>query len=305
MDAPIDLNLVRAFVAVHETASFSRAAERLGLPRSTVSRAISALEDALGLSLFRRTTRTVATTDEGRRLFERVAPDLASLEVSLADLPDREDAMAGTLRLTAIPDLASAILTDAVSRFAARWPRVDVDLRLTGELVDLARDNIDLALRVQLRAPRVTSLVTRRVGAIAVQLYAAPGYLARRGVPRDLDDFEGHDWITFRGAAPLRPTSPWGTELRPRRRIACDDMRFAADLVRGGVGVGALPSFLVGEDLVSGTLVRVLPRVVLGTAAVYLVRPARTHVPARVTAFRDLVLDLLRQRPLAPLDPAG
>jgi DNA-binding transcriptional LysR family regulator len=301
MPAPIDLNLVRVFVAVREAASFSVAAARLGVPRSTASRAIAALEASLGFELFQRTTRKVEITPEGEQLFARVAPTLATLEAALIDLPEREEVPRGPLRITAIADFAGAVLTEAVTRFSARWPEVDLDLHLTGAIVDLARDGIDLALRVQARSPRDSSLVARKVGDVAIQLYAAPAYLARRGVPRTTRELADHDWIAFRGAAPLRPKVQASRELAGRRRIACDDMRFALDIVRGGAGIGALPSFLVPQDLVNGTLVRVLPRFTLGEASAYLVRPARKHVPRRVTLFRDLVIEILQQRPLAPV----
>lgn len=300
----VDLNLVRMFVAVREAASFSAAAARLGVPRSTASRAIAALEASLGLELFQRTTRKVVVTAEGEQLFARVAPTLATLETALVDIPEREAAPTGPLRVTAIADFATAVLTEAVTRFSARWPDLEIDLHLNGAIVDLARDGFDLALRVQTKLPRDSALVARKVGEIAIRLYAAPAYLARRGTPRAPGDLTTHDWIGFRGAAPLRPSPVIGRELPARRRIVCDDMRFAHDLVRGGAGIGALPSFLVQHDLVDGTLVRVLPRFTLGAAAAYLVRPARKHVPRRVTLFRDLVVEILQQRPLSPADLA-
>jgi len=301
MSAPIDLNLVRMFVAVRDAASFSLAAAQLGVPRSTASRAIAALEDSLGFELFQRTTRKVVITAEGERLFARIAPTLATLEAALTDLPEHEEAPVGPLRITAIADFASAVLTEAVTRFSARWPTVDLDLHLTGAIVDLARNGIDLALRVQTTAPRDSALVARKVGEVAVRLYAAPAYLARCGMPRTTRELADHDSIAFHGAAPLRPGRAVG-ELPSRRRITCDDMRFALDIVRSGAGIGALPSFLVPQELVNGALVRVLPRFTLGSAAVYLVRPARKHVPRRVTLFRDLVIEILQQRPLTPAD---
>ncbi len=300
MPAPIDLNLIRAFVAVHETQSFSAGADRLGIPRSSTSRAIAALESQLGLELFRRTTRHVATTDEGARLYDRLAPELARLDAALADVPDHAEIPTGTLRITTIPDLAETVLVDAMSRFAVRWPDIEIDLHLTTKVVDLERDNFDLALRVLMRPLRDSSLVATKVGTIQVQLFAAPAYLARRGSPRSPADLRDHDLITVRGSGALHPTRGWTTSLRSRRQIACDDMRFGAALVRSGAGIGALPSFLAAADLVDGALERVMPRFVVTTGAVYLVRPGRKHVPARVRLFRDLLVELFAQQPLAP-----
>lgn len=298
--APIDLNLVRAFAAVHRTGSFSRAGEQLGVPRSTVSRAVAELEDALGTALFQRTTRRVATTAAGAALFDRLAPPLDSMAAALADLPRGETEPSGALRITATADLATVVLAEAVTRFTRRYPGTTVDVQLTPAVVDLVRDGVDLALRVAHPRLRGASLVARKVGTVTFQLYASPSYLARRGAPRDPDELAAHDGIAFRGKAALQLSagSPQ-RRIAPRPRVTCDDMFFAREVLRAGGGVGALPSFLADPDVAAGRLVRVLPRWLVTSGHVYLVRPSRKHVPREVTAFSDLVLELLHQRPLS------
>lgn len=299
--ATIDLNLVRAFVAVHDAGSFSAAANRLGVPRSTVSRAVSALEDSLGVLLFHRTTRKVATTEAGLALAGRVAPSLASLEASLSDLPEREEVPSGTLRVTATVDLATTVLAEAVTRFVARYPDTQVELHLTNAVIDLVRDGFDIALRISARALRDSTLVARKVGAVVFQLYASPTYLARRGTPRAPADLREHDWVAFRGAAPMQlSTSKATSVVAARTRVTADDMFFAREVLRTGGGIGALPSFVADRDVTDGVLARVLPRWVAQTGTVLLVHPSRRHVPRKVTAFRDVLLEMLRQRPLSP-----
>lgn len=291
MPAPIDLNLVRAFVGVHETGSFSGAASRLGVPRSTVSRAVAALEEATGALLFHRTTRKVTTSAAGLALFDRVAPSLATLEASLADLPETAPAPSGTLRLTTSVDLGATVVAEAVARFTARYPDTRVEVQLGAAVVDLVRDGFDLALRHAAGPLRDSSLVARKLGAVAFALYAAPTYLVRRGAPRGLAELAEHEAVTLRGAREL-PLSG--------ARTVCDDKFFARELLRAGAGIGVLPTYLADADVLAGTLVRVLPRWELRRGAVFLVRPGRKHVPRRVTAFTELLLELLRQRPLAP-----
>jgi DNA-binding transcriptional LysR family regulator len=175
-----------------------------------------------------------------------------------------------------------------------------VDVQLTPAVVDLVREGIDLAVRVVQHRLRGASLVARRVGTVTVQLYASPSYLARRGTPRDPGDLAAHDGIAFRGPAAMQPSA--GARARrsaARPRVTCDDMFFAREVVRAGGGVGALPSFIADLDVAAGRLVRVLPRWLVTTGQVYLVRPSRKHVPRAVTAFSDLVLELLHQRPLS------
>lgn len=295
----IDLNLVRSFVAVHEAGSFSRAAERLGVPRSTVSRAIATLEESLGVRLFHRTTRNVSVTTAGTVLHDRVAPLMTALEGSLADLPEREKVPSGLLRVTSTVDLGTTVLAEAVARFTHRYPATQVDVHLSNNMVDLVRDGFDLALRVSGRPLRDSSLVARKVGVIVIQLFASPAYLARKGVPRSPEDLKSHDWVGFRPSVKMvlvGPTSEAVVDQRPR--ITVEDMSFMRALLKAGGGVGALPSFLADEAVAAGTLVRVMPRWVAHTGGVYLVHPSRKHLPRKVTAFGDLVTELLRQRPL-------
>jgi DNA-binding transcriptional LysR family regulator len=301
--APIDLNPLRSFIAVYEAGSFSAAARRLGVPRSTVSRAVAALEASMGETLFHRDTRNVATTAEGRQLYDRAAPAFASLELALRDRPSPGDGPSGTLRVTATPDLATMVLGEVVSRFTARYPAADVELHLTYRLVDLVREGFDVGIRVYGRGLRGSSLVARKIGTLALGLYAAPGFLARHGAPRRPEELRDLDWVAFRGVPPLQLSAAGAREtVATRARVVCDDMLFAREAIRMGAGVGALPTFVAADDLTSGSLVRVLPSFSVQTASVHFVYPSRRHLPARVTAFRDLLLEVLRQRPLAPSD---
>lgn len=289
MTAPIDLNQVRAFVLVHEAGSFSGAAAKLGVPRSTVSRAIAALEASTGLRLFQRSTRSVATTPAGRALFDRVMPSLASLDRSLADLPDAAPVPSGTLRVTSSSDFGVAILGDAVARYTTRYPETRVEVPLTGAVVDLVKDGFDVALRFARGPQKGRSLVTRKVSAVTFRLYASPEYVARRGAPRTFAELAGHDIVSIGGAKEALSREP---------RVVGDDKTFVRAVLRGGGGVGLLPTYLADEDLAAGRLVRVVPSFERAGGSLYLVMPSKKHVPSRVSAFRDLLLEMFRRRPL-------
>jgi DNA-binding transcriptional LysR family regulator len=295
---PIDLNLVRAFIAVHDRGSFSAAADQLGVPRSTISRAVSALEEQLDVALFNRTTRRVATTAAGNALYDRVARPLGALEASLADLPERQEEPSGVLRVTATTDIATVLLAEAVARFSARYPNTHIDMLSSNTILDLVNERIDVALRVISGSMRGASLVSRKLGSVTIQLFASPAYLARAGTPRTVEELAGHERIGFRGL-PLQPKAAGPPALGPARtRIVCDDMFFAREVVRCGAGIAALPGFLAEPDLQSGGLVRVLPKWQARAGTIYLVQPSRKHVPSRVTAFRDLLIEMLKKRSL-------
>jgi DNA-binding transcriptional LysR family regulator len=296
--ATIDLNLTRAFVAVHETGSFSAAAERLQVPRSTVSRAVAALEAELDLLLFHRTTRKVSTSREGHALYARVAPSLEALERSLREVPAADESPSGTLRVTTTVDIGSVILAEAVARYIARYSAVSVEVRLTTALIDLEKEGFDLALRVAPRKRRDSALVSRKLGEIVLQLYASPSYLARHGEPQSVADIAEHAWVDFHGSPPLRASASKRDVIPTKTRVKSDDMFFCREVLRQGGGLGTLPSFIADADVTAGRQVRVLPRWVAYTGTAFLVQPSRKHVPSRVTAFRDLLLEMLRQRPL-------
>jgi len=292
-----DLDLLAVFEAVARTRSFSLAARELGLPKSTVSRGVARLEDDLGVQLLFRTTRQVSPTTAGTALYDRTTPLLRSLRDAMGQLPEQEEAPAGTLRVTAPVDLGVLFLADAVTRFTARYPAVSVELSLTGRLVDLVAERFDLALRVATRLADST-LVVRRAMPVLLRVYASPLYVARRGAPRDEEDLASHDWVGFRGG-PQKLKVREGAPAPAAARVVCDDMLFMRDAVRAGAGLGFLPAALAEPEVLAGRLVRVAPRVERQAGWLHIVTPATKHTPSRVTAFRDLVLELLRAPPAA------
>lgn len=297
----MDLDLLSTFEAVARTASFSGAARELGRPKSSVSRGVSRLEADLGVPLLFRTTRHVSLSAAGTALYDRITPLLASLRSALSEMPEREEQPSGALRVTAPVDLGALFLVEVATRYTARFPSVSIDLHLTGQVVDLVAEGFDVALRV---APGLadSSLVVRRAAPILARLYASPVYLARRGTPRTEAELEGHDWVVFHaGPQRLKVPSPFvAPGVGTAGRIACDDLLFVRDAVRAGAGLGMLPTFVAEPDLADGTLVRVLPRYERAAGALHIVTPASRHQPRKVTAFRDLVLELLRARGIAP-----
>jgi DNA-binding transcriptional LysR family regulator len=299
----MNLDLISTFEAVARTASFSAAARELELPKSSVSRAVAKLEAELGVPLLYRTTRQVALSAAGTALYDRVTPLLASLRSALSEMPEREELPSGILRVTAPVDLGAIFLVEVVTRYTARYPAVSVDLHLTGRLVDLVGEGFDVALRV---APslRDSSLVVRRAAPILVRVYASPVYLARRGTPRSEEELAGHDWVVFHsGPHRLKVVAPFGmpgSGVGSSGRIGCDDVLFVRDALRAGAGLGMLPTFVAEPDVLSGALVPVLPRLEKQAGWLHVVSPAARHSPRKVTAFRDLVLELLRARGLGP-----
>lgn len=295
----MDLNDVVVFEAVARTGGFSAAAKELGIPKSSVSRSIARLENELKVQLLFRTTRKVSLTEAGTALYDRVTPLLRSMKGALAGLPERGEAPSGTLKVTAPVDLGVLFLAEVLSRYTARYPAVSVDLHLTGRVVDLVGEGFDVALRVASKLED-SSLIVRRAAPVLFQLFASPLYLARRGTPRSADELAEHDWVVFRGGAQKLRVAPVRAATERAPRIVCDDLLFVRDAVKAGVGIGLLPTFVAEPDVIAGALVRIVPKLERPAGSLYIVTPSAKHVPGKVAAFRELVLEMLRTRAGTP-----
>ena len=286
-----DLNLFPVFLAVAESSSMSGAARKLGMPKSSVSRGIGSLEESLDLQLFHRTTRQLSLTSAGTAFYERARGAMRAVQEALGSIPEQEEEPSGTLRLTVPVDLGLTFMPELVARFLARYPGVQLDVRVTNRTVDLVAEGFDLALRMGNKLAD-SSLVARRMTLLEAQAFAAPSYLSRRGTPRTVEELAAHDWAVFRVRPP--PIAPKAI------RLECDDFMFLREALRAGVGIGVMPSFVAADDVATGKLVRVVPRWSEAGGSMFLVHPQSQHLPRKVIAFRDFLKEFLALRPLTP-----
>ena len=285
------LELLSAFVAVAEQASFTKAAQRLGVGKGTVSRAVSELERQLGTELLHRTTHTVALSTAGLALYERAAPHVAALNAAVLKLPESAVEPAGVLRITAPNDLGVAILPELLVQFARRYPKISLDLWLTNANLDLVREGFDLALRAG-AALKDSTLTSRKLGGAHVGFFASPEYLARRGKPKQPND-PAHDWLLHR--ALRRHLKPFQTGVP---RFLSDDMLLLRELARAGAGIAMIPHSFAAPSVQEGSLEEVALSSSGGIkGGLFLVYPSSGEVPRKVTAFRDFVVEWLKHRP--------
>lgn len=294
----MDLNHVAAFVRVVQDGSFTAAAKTLGLPKSTVSRSVAQLEQDLGVVLLHRTTRKLHLTDAGKAFHDRVSRALADIDDATTVAADLQRELRGLVRVTAPVDLGVWAVASIVARFVRTHPKVNIEVRLTGRVVDLVGEGVDIALRAG--PVRDESLIARRVGALELGLNASPRYLARRGVPKSLGDLSGHDLIVLRresGPVPWRLTSASGEEqvIEPHGAIAADDVSFLKKAAVAGGGIALLPQVLTAREEQANKLVRVLPEWRLSSSVLHVVYPSARYVPQRVVAFRDYLVRGLKK----------
>jgi len=295
----LDLNHVNTFVRVVDAGSFTAAARTLGLPKSSVSRRVSALEGALRVRLIQRGTRKLVLTEAGRLYFERARAALGGLADASATVTDMSRDVAGLIRFTAGGD-ATGMLAGLLGEFLARHPKVQLDVMLTPRRVDLVAEGVDLALR----SGRLidSSLVARRVGRFDLGLFASRAYLRRAGRPTRLAELARHRCILFGEAGErrqLRLTGPGGEEtVAIDGPLVVHEMSFAVDAIVAGIAIGLVPEIYLGWTgprgrAVRGELVRVLPEYGLIGTEVALVSPAKSYEPARVKLLRDFLADRL------------
>ncbi len=279
-----------AFVRTVELGSITAAAKALGLARPTLSRQIAALEEALGLALLHRTTRSVTPTPAGQRLYAEAAPHVDALAGVERRLREERDTVSGRLRVSAPPVLGPPIAGLLIGLQAAH-PALEVELITDIRHADLRAEGVEVAVR----AGRVgdPDLVQRRLGRSWVSAVASPGYLESAGMPEALDDLSRHRLL--RGfAADGRPQRWWplldGGRVAVGGGFACNDQRALLDGALAGGGIALLSAVTASEPLGDGRLVAVLP-LVLGTRLdVHAVFAQRTLLPARVRAFIDALV---------------
>lgn len=292
----MDLEALRIFIAVMRRGSFSAVARESGVPTSSISRAIAALEEQLGVRLFQRTTRRVSPTEVGAAYFARIEPVVAEIEQAGLAVADLSGAPRGTLRITASVSFGLTCVVPLLAAFAEQQPHLSLDLRLTDAVVDLTEEGIDLAIR---HGPLADStLVARRLLAVEYAVFASPGYLAAVGQPETLEDLARHRCLAFASVGSRsvwsfrrRGTADRDVEFRPSSTInnGIALKRCAID----GAGLVVLSDWLVDDALRDGSLVRILRDYEVTPSrfdpAIWLLYPSRAYVPGKVTAFADFL----------------
>lgn len=285
---PNDLLL---FARVADEGSFTRAGERLGLPKSTVSRRIAALEASLGERLLQRTTRKLVVTDLGRAVLAHARQVASEVEAAESLAQHRQLEPSGRLRVSMPNDFANIVLGPLMAAFIEDHPAITLEVDLTPRRVDLIGENVDLAIRMG-DLPDDASLAARRLAAFTVGLYASPAYLKRRGVPLAPTELAAHDSLRIlaRNGEAQRwelsdGTSRW--EGAPPGRAIANAPELLMVLARAHAGIAALADHFAQPYVRSGELVAVLPAWKLPPADAWIVFPGRRLMPARTRAFID------------------
>lgn len=292
----MELATLRIFVKVAELASFTRAAEQLGLPKARVSTSVQQLEAELGTRLLQRTTRTVRLTPDGEQLLERSQLLLAEADEVQSLFQQSPSALRGRLRIDLPIKLARQLVIPQLPTFIAAHPQLEIEISATDRRVDLVHEGFDCVLRIGRLDD--SGLVARRLGEMPMANCASAAYLAAHGTPHTLDDLDGHLLVRYGsvgaagGGFEYRDGDAW--RLRPMRSVVTvnnTDAYEAACLA--GLGLIQSPRIGLAAMQTHGDVREVLTEFTAEPMPVWLLYPHRRHLPKRVQALMGWLVDLL------------
>lgn len=311
MEARLDrIDQLRIFVRVVDCASFTRAADTLGLPRSSVSAAIATLEARIGARLLHRTTRRVGTTQDGAAFYDRCLHLIADMEETENLFRQSRAQPKGKVRVDVPGRIGRLVVAPALPEFLARYPGIDIDLGMSDRAADLIEQQLDCALRV---GPLGDSgLIARSLGNLALINVASPAYLARHGTPLLPQDLSGHlavnyaspstgrveawEWVDAAGTVRTLPVPGRVTVNSAEACIAC---------CLAGLGLIQIPAYDVQAHLAAGELVEVMPAFRAAPLPMTLLYPHRQHLSHRVQVFAQWLEGVLRSRGVGAVHPVA
>ena len=291
-----DLNEMAIFAIVVNTGSFTKAADKLKLPKSTVSRKVSQLEKRVGVRLINRTTRNLKPTETGKLYYSQCLKMLEQAEEADRIVSNMQAEPSGLLRISTPLSFGTPFFIKVIKRFLEKYPKVNIEIIADNKQVDLLENEVDIAFRIGPLSD--SSLIARNIGTARLSLCATPEYLAKHGMPETIQDLEKHTCISH-------PVSPWifqtpsgALEYQPPSRMIANDMEMIRNMTKQGFGIGAVPQILISDDLTDESLIPVLPDYPFQDRTFYVVYPSRREPPSKVVAFTDFIFSTCQ--PIAP-----
>jgi LysR family transcriptional regulator, regulator for bpeEF and oprC len=295
MTKKFDLNAMLLFYEIVNAEGINRAAAKLKLPKSTLSRKLATLERQVGALLVKRGTRKLTTTEIGQNFYEHCGRIIEEMNTASSQAFEMQTQVRGTLRVSMPIDFGVSGLSRLISGFVQKYPDVSLALDANNRWVDVTEEPYDVAIHVG-NSTKNSQLPARPVAVLNRGLYASPEYLARRGVPRRMEDLQDHDCIvhggqTQEGVWSYRDSS--GNRMDIAGRVTVNNIGVARELVIGGCGIGVLPNLMCQRDVEASRLRRVLrersiPR--LSATATFV---SRGQTPRRTRLFLDFLAERL------------
>ncbi|ATJ82002.1 LysR family transcriptional regulator [Halomonas beimenensis] len=290
------LQAMRIFRRVAELGGFAVAARDLDLAPASVSKHVAHLEQALGVKLIHRTTRRMTLTDVGAVYLERIRYLLDELEETECAISGLYTEPRGLLRVNAPMSFGLLQIAHALPSFMERYPDIQIDVSFSDRVVDLIEEGVDVALRIRTHLED-SSQIARRLAPVRRVLCAAPSYLARAGEPHSVKELQQHDCLIYKLSASPRRWNLGGEEISVDGRMYADNSLVLREALLAGHGIALIPTFMVGEDLRAGRLLRLLPDLEPEGHHLFAVYPPGRQLSAKVRLFVDYLNDWVGSPP--------
>jgi DNA-binding transcriptional LysR family regulator len=296
------------FVRTVEAGSFAGAAKKLGITPVAVSKNVQRLEQRLGVRLLRRSTRKLSMTEEGRLYYERCVGPLRELESAESAITEKGRSPTGAIKVTSLSPFGRTYVLPLIPAFSRLYPGIELELRLDDAVSDMIAGGYDVGIRAG--EARDGSMVMREVAPLNFVVCGAPSYFAERGIPLTVADLAKHNCLRLRGRGPATHSLEW--RLGPRGpadspsikgNFLAHDITTLVTAAVYGQGLVFAPLPLVLPLFRTGELRPVLPDCVTQPARIFIHYPSRKHLPARVKAFVNFMLEHLRSNPDLTSDP--
>jgi len=288
----IDLDDMRCFVEVVENGGFNRAAGRLGISKSIISRRIGKMEADLGTRLLNRTTRGISPTEAGLEFKARSERILAEFDEAREAVTQHSGEVIGRLRLSAPLSFGIRHIAPMLAEMSKRHPRLEMDVSFSDRIVDLIGERYDAAIRIGVLQD--SSLVARRIAPVRSLLVASPDYLARAGRPATPSDLMRHECLIYTGRVSaewkFRSGKRW-ISVRPTGHLRSDSGETIIEWAKAGLGIAETPTFLLADEFETGALEPLLTDYPTPEFGIYVVRPPGTNVPGKVRLLIDTLVE--------------
>ena len=284
---------IPVFVAVVENGGFSAAARTLGISKSAVSKRINQLEKHLGVRLLHRTTRKLSLTEAGERYFEHAAQALTAAGQAEDAVTELQGEPQGNLKISSPMSFGRLHVAPLIPKFLQRYPKLQIDLVMDDQKVDLVSGGFDVAIRAG-NLPAST-LIARKLAPVRQVLCASPDYIDRYGRPATPAELSDHNCVLYSYSSDANEWTLIGEggpeTVTVSGSYQVNNSEALLEALREGVGIGRLPTFVAGPDLKTGRLVKLFESYRIPEFTIYAVYPERQYLPAKVRAFLDFAIE--------------
>lgn len=286
------LRLLKLFLAVVNDGSFVTAALNLGLSPSTISKAVTRLEDSLGIQLFQRNTRKLRLTTSGEQYAAAVKSFIEQLEYCENNMKQSNNQPQGMLRINVPISYGRLYITPMIQKFYLLYPDIKIDLSYSDEYVDIIEQRIDVCIRSG--TVKDSRLIIRQLSPIDFFICASPTYIKKQGRPKTVQEFSEHRWVRFRykQTGKLMPIITQGNSTQqqhPDESYIVDDGEALAELCAAGLGLSQIPHFIAKNWLQKGSIVSLFPVYQAPDQGVFIMYPKKDYLPARVKEFVNFI----------------